>query len=95
MGYSQLGAISGLFTERSNVEDLIKQHSNMLIQAAKLINKRVIGIEALEKWYRLKIHGMPLLHYFGEGKMEILSREIESSSGIKLKTIPQLLLSKA
>ena len=31
VGYSQSGAILGLLTERSNAEDLIKQHSNTLI----------------------------------------------------------------
>ena len=88
VSYSQSGAISGLLIERYNVEDLIKQHSNMLIRAPKLIDEGVIGVEMLEKWHRLKVHGMPLLRYFGEGKMEILSWEIESSTGIKLKTTP-------
>ena len=72
VGYSQSGAISGLLTERSNAEDLIKQHSNTLIRAAKLVDEGVIGVEALERWHRLKVHPMPLLRYFGEGRMEIL-----------------------
>ena len=67
----------------------------MLIQAAKSIDEGVIGVEALEKWHRLKVHGMPLLRYFGEGKMEILSLRIESFTGIKLKRTSQWLLSKA
>ena len=82
VGYSQSGAVSGLLTERSNAEDLIKQHSNTLIRAAKSVDEGVIGVEALERWHRLKVHGMPLLRYFGEGRMEVLSREIESSTGI-------------
>ena len=94
VGYSQSGAISGLLTERFNMEDLIKQYSNMLIRAAKSINKGIIEVEVLQKWHRLKVHGMPLLRYFGEEKIEILSWEIESSIEIKLKTTPQWLLSK-
>ena len=43
VGYSQSGAISGLLIERFNAEDLIKQHSNMLIRAAKSIDEGVIG----------------------------------------------------
>ena len=95
VGYSQSGVISGLLTERSNAEDLIKQHSNMFIRSAKSVDEGVIGVEALERWHRLKVHGMPLLRYFGEGRMEILSREIESSTGIKLKTTPRWLIGEA
>ena len=95
VGYSQSGAVSGLLTERSNAEDLIKQHSNNLIRAAKSVDEGVIGVEALERWHRLKVHGMPLLRYFGEGRMEVLSREIESSTGIKLKTTPRWLIGEA
>lgn len=57
----------------------------MLIRAAKSIDEAVIAVEALERWQRLKLHGMPLARYPGEGKMELLCREIESSTGIKLE----------
>lgn len=70
-------------------------HSNALIKAAKSIDQGVIGVEALEQWQRLKVHGMPLLQYLGEGKMDLLYREIESSIGIKLKTRPRWLVNEA
>ena len=44
----------------------------MLLRAAKSIDEKVIGIEALEQWQKLKVHGMPLARYLGEGKMELL-----------------------
>ena len=91
VGYSQSGAVSGLLTERFNAEDLIKH----LIRAAKSVDEGIIGVEALEQWHRLKVHGMPLLRYFGEERVEVLSREIESSTGIKLKTTPRWLIGKA
>ena len=50
VGYSQSGAISALLTEKSNAENLVRDHSNMLIRAAKSVEKKVIGIEALERW---------------------------------------------
>ena len=87
--YSQSGAISALLTEKSSAEILVRDHSNMLIRAAKLIDEKVIGIEALERWQRLKVHGMSLARYLGDGKMELLRREIELSTGIQLKTMPQ------
>ena len=74
VGYSQSGAISGLLTEKSNAEDLIRDYLTILIRAAKSVDERVIEVEALERWYRLK----PLTCYLGEGKMELHYREIES-----------------
>lgn len=50
VGYSQSGAISGLLAEKSNAEDLVKDHSNMLIRAAKSVDEKVIGIIASERW---------------------------------------------
>ena len=94
VGYSQSGAISALLTEKSNAESLVRDHSNMLIRAAKSVDEKVIGIEALERWQRLKVHGMSLARYLGEGKMELLRREIESSTGIQLKTLPRWLISE-
>lgn len=94
VSYSQSGAISALLAERSNAEDLIQHHSNALIRAAKSVDKEVIGVETLERWHRLKVHGM-LLRYFGEAKIELLCGEIESSTGIKLKTTPRWLISEA
>ena len=95
VGYSQSGAISGLLTEKSNAEDLIKDHTTTLIRAAKLVDEGVIGVETLERWQRLKMHGMPLIFYLAMGKMELLCREIESSTGIRLKTTTRWLINKA
>ena len=61
---------------------------NILIRATKMVNAAVIG-EALEHWHRLKVHGMPLERYLGEGKMELFRKEVELSTGIQLKTIPR------
>lgn len=87
MGYSQSGAPSGLLIDKSNADDLIRGHSNVLIRESKLVDEGVTGVEALEWWQRLKVHGMPSTALFGEGKMELLCREIESSTGIRLKTL--------
>lgn len=95
VGYAQSGAISALLTEKASAEYLVREHSNVLIRAAKSIDEIVIGVEALERWQRLKVHGMSLARYFGEGEMELLSREIESSTGIKLKTTPRWLINEA
>lgn len=92
VSYSQSGAISALLTEKGDATELLKICTNILIRAAKTIDRVVIGVEALEHWQRLKVHGMPLGRYLGEGKMELLKREVESSTGIKLKTVPRWLI---
>lgn len=94
IGYSQSGAISALLMEKTNAEDLIREHSNLLIRAAKSVDSGVIDVEAPERWQRLKVHGMSLVRYLREGKMELLYREIESSAGIKLKTLPHWLINE-
>lgn len=37
-----------LLMEKANIENIVKNYSNMLIRAVKLIGKKVIGIEALK-----------------------------------------------
>ena len=68
--------------------------SNILIQAAKTVDVAIVGVEVLEHWQHLKVHGMSLERYLGKGKMELLQREVESSTGIQLKTLPRLLKGK-
>lgn len=67
-----MGAITALLMEKSNTEDMIKGHANMLIRVIKLIDKKVIRVEALEYWQKLKVHKMSLVQYLGKKKMKLL-----------------------
>lgn len=49
----------------------------------------IIGVEILEHWQRFKVHGMSLEKYLGKESMELLQREMESSTGIQLKALPR------
>lgn len=82
MKYSQSGAISALLLGRSRAEPLINTHSNIPIGAGKVIDVRISEVEALQHWQKLKVHGMSLVEYFSEGKIEILFQEMESFTGI-------------
>ena len=73
---------------------MIPWRSNLLIRAVKLVDPAVAGIEILEHWQRLKVHGMPLERYHGKGKMELLRREVVSATGIQLKTVPRWLINE-
>jgi len=92
--YSPSGEVSALLTEKANAGLLIPRLSNVLIRAAKTVNVAIVEVEILKHWQRLKVHGMSLDRYLGDGKMELLRREVESSTGIKLKTLPQWLISE-
>ena len=74
---------------------MIPQRSNLLIRAAKPVDPAVVGVEILEHWQRLKVHGMPLERYLGEGKMGLLKREVELATGIQLKTLPRWIISES
>ena len=93
--YAPSGAISALLTEKADAGQLIPRRSNVLIRAVKAVDSAVVGIEVLEHWQRLKVHGMPLERYLGKGKMELLRREVESATGIQLKSIPRWLISES
>lgn len=71
VGYSQSDAIIELFTKKFNAKNLLRHHSTVLIRAAKSMDKVVIGVKILECWYKLKVDGMPLIHYLEEEKMEL------------------------
>lgn len=91
---SPSGSVSALLTEKANAGLLIPRLSNALIRAAKTVDAAIIGVEVLEHWQRLKVHGMSLDRYLGDGKMQLLRREVESSTGIQLKTLPRWLISE-
>ncbi len=92
--YAPSGAISALLTEQANAGSLIPRLSNLLIRTIKAVDPAVVGVEILEHWQRLKVHGMPLGRYLSEGKMELLKREVESSTGIQLKALPRWLINE-
>lgn len=81
-------------TEKADAGLLVPRWSNLLIRAAKSVDASVVGIEILEHWQCLKVHGMPLERYLGDRKMDFLKREVESSTGIQLKTLSRWLINE-
>lgn len=45
-----------LLMKRFNVENLVKDHSNILIGVAKSVDKKVTSIKSLKHWQKLKVH---------------------------------------
>ncbi len=92
--YAPSGSISALLTEKANATMLVPSRSNLLIRAAKSVDEAVVGVEVLEQWQCLKVHGMLLERYLEPGKMELLKREVESLTGIPLKATPRWLINE-
>lgn len=82
IGCFHSGAISALLTQNSGTKKVLKNYSIILICVAKLVDIEFIDIETLEQWYRLKIYGVSLMHYLEDRKINLLCREIISSTGI-------------
>lgn len=56
--YSPSGAISALLSEKADAGQLLPRSSNLLIRAVKAVDPAVVGIQILEHWQQLKVHGM-------------------------------------
>lgn len=92
--YAPSGSVSALLTEKTDATMILPQRSNLLIRAAKTIDDVVVGVEILEQWQRLKVHGMSFKRYLEPGKLELLKKEVESLTGIPLKTMPCWLINE-
>lgn len=88
------GAISALFTKKTDIKQLIFQQSNLLIKAIKSIDQVVMGVNVLKYCQRLKVHEMSPNRFLKKEKMELLKRKIELATKIQLKTLPYWLISE-
>lgn len=64
--YAPSGSISALLTEKADATLFLLQGPNLLIRVVKTIDNTVVGVEILEQWHRLKVHGMPLERYLAQ-----------------------------
>ena len=61
--YSPSKAVFVLLTEKANMGLIIPRLSNVLIQAVKIMDQAIVGVEILEYWQRLNVHKMSLERY--------------------------------
>jgi hypothetical protein len=60
------GTITGTTMEMCTAEDL-RRYEDTIIQAARTVDRCIVGFEENETWQRLKIHGIPFIRYMGRG----------------------------
>lgn len=85
--YMPSKVVSALLTKKANAGLLILQLSNVLIWTAKTDDIVIVKVKVLKHWQHLKIYRISLEKYLSGGKIELLQWEIESSTGIQLKTL--------
>jgi hypothetical protein len=92
VSYSASGSISVLLKERAHTSLLLPAYKDGLIKAVRAVDPAVTGVEAIEKWHRVKIHGLSIERYGnGEDGMLLFQREIEASTDLILKARPRWL----
>jgi hypothetical protein len=92
VSYSATGSVSVLLKEKAHTGLVLPAYKTGLIKAVKAVDPAVIGVEAIEQWHRLKVHGLSIERYGnGEEGMSLFQREIEASTDITLKTKPRWL----
>jgi hypothetical protein len=60
------GTITAI-TRQNATAEMAMQYRNIIITAAKTVNRGVMDVEENETWERLKIHEVPLVQYMGNG----------------------------
>lgn len=92
--YLQSKTIFILFIKKFLIKNLDKDHSNILIEVAKLLDKKKTSIKVLKHWQKFKVYKLSLAQYLEEGKIELFYQKIKLSIEILLIMLLWWLISK-
>jgi len=82
------GAITAI-THQNATAEMTMQYRDIIITAARTVDRGVVDVEENETWERLKIHALPLVRYMGKGTegLQKMREEFESENeGIAIPT---------
>jgi hypothetical protein len=82
------GAITAI-THPNATAEMALQYRDIIITAARTVDKGVVDVEENESWERLKIHAVPLIRYMGKGTegLQKMREEFEAENeGIVIPT---------
>lgn len=88
IGYTEKGNLTGVMSENACAEELLK-HAPTVIAAVQKLDPEVTDVEKTEKWRKLRVHGVELDRYMGEGRLEVAREEIELMTGEQLPYAPR------
>jgi hypothetical protein len=75
------GTITAI-THQNAMAEMALLYRDIIIMAARSVDKGIIDVERNESWERLKIHTVPLLRYMGKGTkgLQKMSEEIQAEN---------------
>ena len=82
------GAITAI-THQNATAGMAMQYHDIIITAARTVDRGVVDVEENETWERLKIHAVPLVRYMGKGTegLQKMREEFEAENeGIAIPT---------
>jgi hypothetical protein len=86
--YTEKGNLSGMMRENICAEELLA-HAAIVMTAVQKLDPAVVSMEKKERWRKLRVHGVALDRYMGEGGLDVAREEIEVMTGEKLPHAPQ------
>jgi hypothetical protein len=88
MGYTEKGNLTGVMSENACAEDLL-EFAPTVMAAVQKLDPEVNDMEKTEKWRKLRVHGVELDRYMGEGRLDVAREEIELMTGERLPYAPR------
>lgn len=88
MRYTEKGNLTGLLSETACAEDLL-HYAPAVMAAVQKLDPEVMYMGKTEKWRKLRVHGVALDRYMGDGGLELVREEIELMMGEKLPYAPR------
>jgi len=82
------GAITAI-THQNATAEMAMQYRDIIITAARTVDRGVVDVDENETWERLKIHAVPLMRYMGKGTegLQKMQEEFEAENeGIAIPT---------
>jgi hypothetical protein len=80
--------LSGMMRENACAEELLA-HAAIVMAAVQKLDPAVVSIEKTERWRKLRVHGVALDRYMGEGGLDVTREEIEVMTIEKLPYAPR------
>jgi len=81
------GTITAI-THQNATADMALLYRDIIMKAARSVDKVIIDVEGNESWERLKIHTVPLMRYMGKGTEGLQKMKEEIQAENKGVTIP-------
>jgi len=76
------GTIITAITHQNATAEIALRYRDMIIMAARSVDKGIIDVQGNESWERLEIHTVPLVRYIGEGTegLQKMREEIQADN---------------